>query len=192
MNAEFDITGVCLETDRLILREFKLSDLDDFYEYAKVEGVGELAGWPHHTSKDISLSVLNNFIKEKKVFAIVYKENNKVIGSLGIELYGYEEEMSEFTNYKGREIGYVLSKDYWGMGLMPEAVKRVIDYLFNDLNYDFIVCGHFLRNKQSERVNEKCGFIPYVKVSYTTIMKTEEECLLRVLLNPNKNLGVKI
>jgi len=52
MNADFKINGLVLNTDRLVLRAFKQSDLDDFYEYASVEGVGEMAGWPHHESKD--------------------------------------------------------------------------------------------------------------------------------------------
>lgn len=45
MNATFKINGTIIETERLILRPFKQSDLDDFYEYASVEGVGEMAGW---------------------------------------------------------------------------------------------------------------------------------------------------
>ena len=40
----------------------------------------------------------------------------------------------------------MLSKDYWGQGIMPEAVKRVIRYLFEDVGLDAIFCGHFLRN----------------------------------------------
>lgn len=140
MNAPFRINGKTIETKRLILRPFKPSDLDDFYEYASVDGVGEMAGWHHHESIDKSREILNVFIGEDKVFAIVLKENNKVIGSLGVEKYGMEEELTEFNGYKGREIGYVLSKDYWGQGLMPEAVKAVIDYLFNELNLDFLTC----------------------------------------------------
>ena len=115
MNAEFKINGIQIETDRLLLRSFKPSDLDDFYEYASVEGVGEMAGWKHHESKEISQVILDNFIAEDKTFAICLKSNHKVIGSLGIEKYGLEEKLSEFFDYKGREIGYVLSKDYWDM-----------------------------------------------------------------------------
>ena len=48
MNATFKINGKVLETQRLILREFKENDLTDFYEYASVDGVGEMAGWSHH------------------------------------------------------------------------------------------------------------------------------------------------
>ena len=52
----------------------------------------------------------------------------KVIGSLGIKKY-HEERYPEFEEKKCREISYVLSKDYWGRGLMPEAVREVIRYL---------------------------------------------------------------
>ena len=45
MNADFRINGKVIETERLILRPFKQTDLEDFYEYASVEGVGEMAGW---------------------------------------------------------------------------------------------------------------------------------------------------
>lgn len=51
MNAEFAIGGKTLETARLLLRPFRQTDLDDFYAYASVEGVGEMAGWQHHESK---------------------------------------------------------------------------------------------------------------------------------------------
>ena len=149
MNADFKISGIQLETERLILRSFKLSDLDDFFEYASVEGVGERAGWLHHKDKEESLKILKMFIEEDKTFAICLKENDKVIGSLGIEFYNLEDKLSEFNNYQGREIGYVLSKDYWGKGLMPEAVRKVIEYLFNELNY----CIKELNNKIDEYNN---------------------------------------
>ena len=191
MNAKFDLTGLKFETERLILREWKLSDLDDFYEYASVPGVGEMAGWHYHENKEKSLQILEHFIEEKHVFAIVFKENNKVIGSLGVEPYGLEDKLSEFFNYQGREIGYVLSKDYWGRGLMPEAVKCVIDYLFNELDYDFLLCGHHDKNPQSKRVQEKCGFKPYRKLVFDTRIGTKEPGVLRLLINPKKYIVFK-
>ena len=189
MNANVDITGVKLETERLILREWTLSDLDDFFEYAKKPDVGPRAGWLPHENKEKSLEILAKFIAEKKTLAIIYKENNKVIGSLGIEKYGSEDKLSEFFDYQGREIGYVLSKDYWGKGLMPEAVQAVIDYCFNELNYDFLLCGYFDFNKQSRRVQEKCGFKPYRKLNFETRMGTVEPGVLSLLANPNKNIA---
>ena len=191
MNALFDITGITIETNRLILREWNQEDLDDLFEYASVPGVGELAGWPHHPDKEESKRRLDHFIEGKKTFAIVYKENNKVIGSLGIEKYGVEDKLSEFFDYRGREIGYVLSKDYWGRGLMPEAVKAVIDYLFNVLNYDFLLCGYRDFNSQSKRVQEKCGFVPYRKIIVDTQLGTHDPGTLNLLINPNKKIVFK-
>ncbi|MDY2574847.1 MAG: GNAT family N-acetyltransferase [Bacilli bacterium] len=188
MNALFNIKGKIIETRRLILRAFKESDLDDFFEYASVEGVGEKAGWHHHQTKEKTKEILDIFIKEDKVFALVDKEKNKVIGSLGVELYGMEKELSEFNNYQGREIGFVLSKSYWGQGIMPEAVKAVINYLFSELNLDFLTCGYYNFNSQSKRVQEKCGFKPYRSLIMETRMNTKEEGTLNLLLNPKKNI----
>ena len=67
MNVEIDISNVKLETERLILRALEIADLDNFFEYASVNGVGEKAGWEHHKSKDESLEILKMFIDEKKV-----------------------------------------------------------------------------------------------------------------------------
>lgn len=161
MNAPIDISGVTLTTERLTLRPWRESDLNDFYEYARVDGVGQMAGWLPHKSIDESREILAMFIREKKTFALEYQ--GKAIGSLGIETYvesRYPE--LELAGKRGREIGYVLSKDYWGRGLMPEAVKAVIRWLFDDVKLDFIIVGHFPHNDRSRRVIEKCGF-QYVK-----------------------------
>lgn len=188
MNASIDISNVILQSERLILRPFKQEDLKDFNEYASVAGVGECAGWKHHESIKESQEILDKFIVDKKTFALVYKENNKIIGSIGIEKYGLEEKLTEFNGYYGRELGYVLSKDYWGKGIMSEAVKRVIDYLFNDLDLDFLLCGYFDFNDRSRRVQEKCGFIPYRKIITDTHMGTQEPSVLNLLINPKKNI----
>lgn len=188
MNASININNVILESERVILRPFKQTDLDDLYEYASVPGVGERAGWAHHKTKEKAQEILNMFIEERKVFAIVLKENNKVIGSVGIENYHAEEKLSEFFDYQGREIGYVLSKDYWGRGLMTEIVKTVISYLFEKLDLDFLLCGYYDFNKESKRVQEKCGFIPYRKLVFDTRMGTKEPGVLSLLVNPKKNI----
>lgn len=181
MNAEVNLSQVVLKTDRLILRSFQESDLDDFYEYASVAGVGEMAGWCHHQSKEESQEILKLFIEEKKTFAIVYQ--NKVIGSLGIEKYKEDDLDKSFENLNGREIGYVLNKDYWGQGIMPEAVKRVIQYCFDDLHLDFLCCGYFKENKQSKRVNEKMGFQYYKDHIYHTRYEEDKEAVLNILYN---------
>lgn len=178
MNKEIDISNLTLTTSRLILRQWKLSDLDDFYEYASVDGVGQMAGWLPHENKEVSARILKDFIEGKKTFALVYQ--NKVIGSLGIEKYN-EAELKEFDPLFARELGYVLSKDYWGKGLMSEAVQEVVRYLFEDEGLDVIFCGHFVSNHQSKRVQEKNGFHFYKKILFTTRFNTVEETNLNLL-----------
>lgn len=154
---EIDISNAVIETERLLLRPWNKGDLQDFYEYASVPGVGEMAGWKHHESIDKSEEILNLFIEGKSTFALQYKENNKVIGSLGLHgSWACEDE--NYAHLKLKEIGYVLSKDYWGQGLMTEAVKAVIDYCFKELGFEALAICHYLENEKSKRVIEKCGF----------------------------------
>lgn len=190
MNASFKIGELVIETERLILRPFGRSDLKDFYEYASVPGVGEMAGWKHHETVEESREILDTFIEEDKTFAIVLKSSGKVIGSLGVEKYGLEDKLTEFNGLYGREIGYVLAKDYWGKGLMPEAVMAVIDHLFNRLDFDFLICGYYAFNSQSKRVQEKCGFKPYRRLTMDTRLGTKEEGVLNLLINPSKSISL--
>jgi ribosomal-protein-alanine N-acetyltransferase len=188
MNATYTLNGKIIETERLVLRPFKWDDLDDFFGYASVDGVGEMAGWPHHENKDQSKEILANFIDEDTDFALVLKETGRVVGSLGVKSYGAEDKLTEFDGYKGREIGYVLAKDQWGKGLMAEAVSAVINHLFDEIDLDFLTCGYYDFNNQSKRVQEKCGFKPYRKLNMETRMGTVEPGVLNLLVNPSKNI----
>ena len=182
MNAEINISNVILETDRLILRTWKITDLDDFFEYASVEGVGEKAGWEHHKSKDKSLEILKMFIEEKKVFAIVLKENQKVIGSIGIEELS-EELDKDLDNLVGRELGYVLNKDYWNKGIMKEAISKVVDYCFNTLKLNFLMASYFNHNIASKKVLENLNFKFYkdiiIETGYNNIKEKSTLMLLK-------------
>ena len=71
---------------------------------------------------------------------------------------------------------------------MTEAVKAVIDYLFNEQNLDFLTCGYYDFNTRSKRVQEKCGFRPYRKLIMDTRMGTKEPGVLNLLLNPSKQI----
>lgn len=163
MDVQIDITNIKLETQRLILRPWVESDVKDFFEYASVEGVGEMAGWIHHDSIEISKKILQSFIADKNVFAIIFKETGKVIGSLGLH-YSWANDNLNYKELKLKEIGYVLSKTYWGQGLMAEAVNEVIIFCFDKCSLDALTIGHFSNNNQSKRVIEKCGF-QFVKQS---------------------------
>lgn len=170
MYVKISVKDLVLETERLILRPWRESDLADFYEYASVPGVGEMAGWPHHTSIEESKSILAHFLARENVFALVYKENNKVIGSLGFHP-SWTDSLEAYKDLRISEIGYVLSKDYWGRGLMAEAVRKVIAYFFENDLVDAFTVGHYSFNNQSRRVIEKCGF-QYVKTENYTSEQT--------------------
>ena len=178
MNANIDITGITLRTDRLILRPWRQEDLDDFYEYASVVGVGQMAGWLPHESKETTQMILDSFISHKKTFAL--ELDGKVIGSLGIESYK-EDEFPELEQLRGRSIGYVLSKDFWGQGLMPEAVKAVQAYLFEEAGFDFLVVSHYVWNGQSRRVIQKSGFKYLKTIQLNTRYNTVEDTLVYLL-----------
>lgn len=181
MNTQIDITGVYLNTGRVILRPWCDSDLEDLCAYASVDGVGQMAGWNPHRSIEESKMILKMFIEGKRTFALIYQ--GKVIGSLGIEKY-CESLYPELNDKRGCEIGYVLSKDFWGMGMMPEAVRAVIEWLFLSVMLDFIIVGHFDWNSRSRRVVEKCGF-QYIKtVDFETRFDSVEKTHEYILCNP--------
>lgn len=184
MNAPVDVSNIRIETERLVLRCWEERDLSDFFEYASVAGVGEMAGWNHHQSLEESAAILDSFIRHRKTLALELRESGKVIGSLGLEPRDEDAGLAE--NLCGREIGYVLSKDYWGMGLMTEAVKAVIDYCFLTLRFDYLTCGHFDHNDRSRRVVEKCGFVFLKNVVTPTARGIQEPGKLYVLYNPYK------
>ena len=72
--------------------------------------------------------------------------------------YSWANEELEYQDLKLKEIGYVLAKDYWGKGIIPEAVKRVIRFCFDEYGLDALTVEHFSTNNQSRRTIEKCGF----------------------------------
>lgn len=141
-----------IETFRTILRNFKESDLCDLFDYCSQEGVGEPAGWLRHKSLEQTAKKLDEFINAKNQFAIVYKENNKVIGHIGINAD------SENSKPDTKELGFVLNKDYWNLGIMTEVLYAVLGYAFStDVEYVYACC--FQTNAASKRLIEKCGFM---------------------------------
>ena len=154
--AFFIIKGVFmfLETKRLFIRDLTYQDLDALFDYAKRPMIGPMAGWQPHHDRSESKLVLEWMIKSKEVFAITPKETNQLIGTIGLHVRKKEHE-----RFQIRELGYALSNDYWGVGIMPEAVKAIIKYGFETMDLKKIIVGHMVSNVQSKRVIEKCGFI---------------------------------
>lgn len=141
-----------LETERLILRPWSMEDADDMYAYACTAKVGPMAGWKPHESLDESKKILAMFIEEDDSWAIELKETHHVIGSVGLH------DTKRAGLIYDREIGYVISEDYWGRGIVVEAVRAVMAHAFDELQMEELMVAHFCFNKQSKRVIEKLGF----------------------------------
>ena len=138
-----------METSRLQLRRFTLSDAADVYQYAKDPDVGPNAGWKPHPSEAHSKTIIQeHFLKQPHGFALVDKATNKVIGSIGLTKQPFR---------KTYELGYSLSKDYWGQGMMSEAAALILEYGFTTLHATRIVAKTHKGNQRSERVLEKRG-----------------------------------
>ena len=111
-----------LETDRLRIRDFKLSDIDDLYEIFSDDEVMEYIEPVYDRNK--TLNFLKEFcIEHKGAFACVNKENEKVIGY--IIFNEYEDKVYE--------LGWIFNKEYWGKGYAYESCDAVIKYAFSEM-----------------------------------------------------------
>lgn len=142
-----------LVTKRLILRDLKFSDLIGLFYYARKPSIGPSAGWKPHETIEETAKILRMMINEEEVWAITLKEKDEIIGTIGLHVRNFENALAN-----QKEIGYVLDDTYWGLGLMPEAVDRLLEYAFYDLELSKVLCGHYVGNLQSKRVIEKTGF----------------------------------
>ncbi len=143
-----------LETDRLLLREWIEEDCYDLYEYAKSPKVGPMAGWVPHENLDKSKEIVHMFIESNETWAICLKQTGKVIGSIGL----HPDKKRSYDSDQVKMLGYVLSEDYWGQGIMVEAGKEVLRFTFKEFNVEILSVYHFSSNPQSKRVIEKLGF----------------------------------
>lgn len=146
---------VMIETERLILRPWEDEDAESLYKYASDPKVGPIAGWPTHTSIEDSAGVIKGVLSAPETYAVVLKETNEPVGSIGLMIG--EKSNFDIEEDEG-EIGYWIGVPYWGMGLIPEAVRELLRRGFEDLNLKTIWCGYFDGNDKSRRVQEKCGF----------------------------------
>ena len=178
MNVSVDVSGVDLQTERLRLRPFRRSDLEDFYEYAREPRVGPMAGWRPHGDISETRNILDAFIDDGNVLALEYE--GRVVGSVGVK-ESSEADTPAFAGLRCCELGFALSERCWGRGLMPEAVTAVLGWLFGEQGMGAVFCGHYLTNRQSARVQEKCGFRPLREYVSRTAEGTEIKSALNVL-----------
>ena len=142
-----------LETDRLRLRPFRLDDAEAmFSRWASDDEVTKYLTWPTHTDVEQTRALLARWVAEYEQperlnFAIELKEEgDRLIG--GIDVVRYDEGMPV--------IGYNLSRAYWGRGIMTEACRRVLDYLFSQ-GFEAVKIDAIVENAGSNRVIQKCG-----------------------------------
>ena len=88
---------------------------------------------------------------ENETFAFAITVNNMVIGSIGIFRQGNIHRQTA-------ELGYYIAEEYWGKGIMTEAVKQICEYVFGNSDIIRIYAEPFAYNIASCRVLEKAGF----------------------------------
>ena len=177
--------GTCtLETERLILRKFRLDDAPAMYRnWASEDRVTEFLTWPTHPSADVSKAVIENWVNsyEKPDYyqwGIELKETGEVIGSIAVV------SINEST--RAADIGYCIGSRFWGRGIMPEAVRAVMDWCCGTLGYDYLTCSHFDWNHQSRRVIEKLGFRYFSTTRSETRYDTVENSMNYICYKENR------
>lgn len=139
-----------LETNRLILRDWKEAEAADMLEFYSDPAIWPRAGGCVLTDIAQCEQCIQDYAAAQETWAVVLKETGQPIGSI------FLEDIGRHPGY--REMEFVLSGAYHGRGYMTEAVKRVLEYAFGALNLEVVAACHYPDNVQSRRVIEKCGF----------------------------------
>ena len=171
-----------LETERLILRPWELTDAEYLFQYASHPAVGPIAGWSPHTSAKNSREIIENILSVPETYAVVLKELSHPIGSIGL-MIGSASNIG-IPDTEG-EIGYWIGVPFWGQGFIPEASRKIMQHGFEDLGLQRLWCGYFDGNDKSKRVQEKCGFtyhhtVNNVPCAIEELLRTEHiTCITR-------------
>ena len=144
-----------LETERLILRPWEITDAEYLFQYASHPAVGPIAGWSPHASVENSREIIENILFAPESYAVVLKELDHPVGSIGL-MIGSASNIG-IPDTEG-EIGYWIGVPFWGQGFIPEASCKIMQHGFEDLGLQRLWCGYFDGNIKSKRVQEKCGF----------------------------------
>lgn len=179
---------IFIETERLILREFKESDAEALCEICNQkyilkwmpdwEGtVEERRRWIRWVE---GLYTKANNEKARIMLAVTLKESNELIGMVGI---GNKEEVDNEI-----EIAYFISEEYCNKGYMSEASKAMSQWAFNILDLEYIIAIVEIDNYPSQRIVEKCGFVKHDIKMILNSGETEEKpfCYYRLYNNVRK------
>lgn len=148
---------VVLETERLVIRPFCGADAHDmFYNWANSSHVTRFLTWPVHETVADSEEILNAWVKDYENpknfnWCIEWKENHQAIGNISV--VHMNEEIEE------AEIGYCIGEEYWKKGIMTEALKAVMGFLFEEAGLNRVCARHDTNNPNSGRVMKAAGML---------------------------------
>jgi RimJ/RimL family protein N-acetyltransferase len=146
-----------LETERLRLRPFEISDAKDVQRLAGDRAVADTTlNIPHpydDGEAEIWISRHKDMFKkwEHAIFAITLRETGELVGAMGLHLN---------TRFNRAELGYWIGKPYWNKGYCTEAARRVVRFGFEDLLLNRVFANYIGRNPASGRVMENIGMRP--------------------------------
>lgn len=148
--------SVRITTGRLLLRAVRMDDAPAIFKYRKDALTNRYQGWIPRELNDVFDFIKSGISPRIDIsgtwfqLAIIKKENHELIGDIGIHFLGTDNHQAE--------IGFTLDWQEQGKGYATEAVRAVIDYLFNELNKRRIVASIDPRNEKSIALVERLGF----------------------------------
>ena len=141
------------ETKRLRLRPFILDDAQAMYDnWASDPEVTPFLTWPAHDSVEVTKQILEEWVEaydNPLTFKWGITLDGILIGDIGVV------RMDEAIN--ACEIGYGLSRQYWGQGIMTEALRAVSNYLLDEADFNRVAARHDTNNPASGKVMQKAG-----------------------------------
>lgn len=145
-----------LETGRLILRRYVNADAAAMYKnWASDQEVTRFLTWPTHPNQEVSGRVIEDWVNQYSDdsyyhWAIVLKNNGEEpIGDIAV--------VSLKENVSMAHVGYCIGRNWWHQGITSEALKAVMEFLFDVVDVNRIEARHDPRNPNSGKVMEKCG-----------------------------------
>ena len=146
-----------IETERLILRRFTLDDAPQMYaNWASDPEVTRYLTWPAHASVEVTRMVISDWVKRYEQldtyhWGLELKETGELIGDLA--LVRIDESIEE------GEVGWCMGRAWWGRGLMPEAGRAMLKYLFDEVGFNRVMAKHDVNNPKSGRAMQKIGML---------------------------------
>lgn len=143
-----------LRTQRLILRQLELLDSEILFKYWSCPLVTRFMNIDVYsqTETEKMIDFLNLLFEQGKAirWGIYSKEDSCLVGSCGFN-------SSLYQTHQG-EIGYELGLEYWGRGLMGEALGAILDYGFETLKLNRIEAYVMPENVNSQKLLQRLGF----------------------------------